>query len=218
MNAVVRGANLFASHPASRRKPILPGSKLTVLLCFVLPPGLQPFIHTTVQSVERTDSQSVPETSEYTPQNRLRSQQRSGHSIGKFGRDKNSRLAGSNDSVILSVKTTQALARTWGDEAGKKPTPELAMPCPETSLSVLHVCLQGTEVCFCSLNHRSVSLILQDLITENETRDREIMSKRSSFADMLLVEEYRYRLSIRAKLSEDESFVRAMLYSELKHP
>jgi hypothetical protein len=35
---------------------------------------------------------------------------------------------------------------------------------------------------------------------------------------MLLVEEHRYRYLIRGKLPEDESFVRAMFYFELKHP
>lgn len=46
----------------------------------------------------------------------------------------------------VSKKNTQALARTWGHEAGKEPTPELAIACLETSLSILPVYMQGTEV------------------------------------------------------------------------
>jgi hypothetical protein len=63
MNAVVRGANLFASNPTSRRKPTLPSSKLTVLMCvlfFLL--CCNRLFRITVQYVEKTDSQSVPET------------------------------------------------------------------------------------------------------------------------------------------------------------
>jgi hypothetical protein len=163
-----------------------------------------------VQYVEKNDFAICAEDNKGTPRNGLKSYKEVVTVLKKL-RETRSEADGSNDSVSLSVrKTRKPWPESWGDEAGK-PTPELAMPCPETSLSALHVRLQGTELCFGSSNHSSVPLTLQDLIRDHETRDRELICKRCSFTSMLLVNGIVIDHLYEKTPLQAESFVRAML-------
>jgi hypothetical protein len=114
MNTVGRGANLFASRPASRRKHPRQAQADGLCCVFCYFSCCNRFSHTTVQYVEKNDFAICAEDNKGTPRNGLKSYKKV-VTVSKKLRETRSEADGSNDSVSLSVrKTRKPWPESWG--------------------------------------------------------------------------------------------------------